>query len=103
MAVRVVTIFQPRDGKREEFLKEAAQAKEILTRLGARFRLGETMLGGPNTGQIIATTEFDDMAAYARYTEAAAADGPWREFLARSERADGNRILVSRTLVQDLL
>ena len=103
MAVRVVTIFQPRDGKREEFLKESVQAKEILTRLGARFRLSETMLGGANTGQMVATTEFDTMAAYSAFTEAAAADRPWREFQAKADRDDSSRTLVSRSLVQDVL
>ncbi len=103
MAVRAVSIFQPRDGKREEFLKESAQAKENLTRLGARFRLGEMVVGGPNTGQMVATLEFDDMAAYAAFIQARTADRQWQEFEAKTNRADGTRTLVSRSLVQDLL
>lgn len=103
MAVRTVTIFQPRDGKREEFLKEVAQAKDHLTRLGAQFRLGEMVLGGPNTGQMVVTTEFGDMVAYAAFMQASAADRQWQEFAAKANRADGTRTLVSRSLVQDLL
>ncbi len=103
MTVRAVSIFQPRDGKREEFLKEAGQAKEHLTRLGARFRLGEMVLAGPNTGQFVGTIEFDDLAAYAAFMQRSNADEQWREFQKRAERADGARILVSRTLVQDVL
>lgn len=103
MAVRAVTIFQPRDGKREEFLKEAGMAKEHLTRLGARFRLGEMVVGGPNTGQMVATLEFDDLAAYAAFTKASNADREWQDFQAKASRESGTRTLVSRALVQDLL
>jgi hypothetical protein len=35
--------------------------REILTRLGARFRLGEMVIGGPNTGQMVLTPEFRDL------------------------------------------
>ena len=103
MAVRAVVIFQPRDGKRGEFLKESAQAKENLTRLGARFRLGEIVVGGPNTGQMVVTLEFDDMAAYAAFMMTSNADKQWMEFQEKVNRADGTRTLVSRSLVQDLL
>ena len=102
MAVRAVSIFQPHDGKREDFLKEAAQAKQHLTRLGARFRLGEMVLGGPNTGQMVATIEFDDLAAYAAFMQTSGSDRDWQEFQAKAN-AGGTRSLVSRSLVQDLL
>ncbi len=46
MSVRAVSLFQPRDGKREDSLKEASQANEHLTRFGARFRLGEMVFDG---------------------------------------------------------
>jgi hypothetical protein len=103
MAVRQVSIFQPRDGKREEFLKEAATAKEHLTRLGGRFRVGEMAVGGPNTGQMVATLEFDDMGAYAAFVKLASADREWQDFQAKANRENGTRTLVSRALVQDLL
>ena len=103
MTVRAVTIFQPRDGKREEFLKELAQAKENLTRLGARFRAGEMVVGGPNTGQMVVTLEFEDLAAYAAFMQTSNSDKQWLEFRVKADRADGTRTLVSRTLIQDLL
>ena len=103
MAVRAVTIFLPRDGKRDDFLKEAAQAKENLTRLGARFRLGEMVVGGPNTGQMVVTLEFDDLAAYAAFMQASNSDRDWQDFQTKANRENGNRTLVARSLVQDLL
>ena len=103
MAIRATSIFQPRDGKRDDFIKEAAQAKEHLTRLGARFRLGEMVVGGPNTEQFVATLEFDDLAAYAAFMQKSNSDEQWRDFQKKAERADGSRTLVSRTLVQDVL
>ena len=103
MAVRAVSIFQPRDGKREDFLKEASQAMEHLTRLGARFRLGEMVLAGPTTGQFVATIEFDDLVAYAAFMQKSNSDEQWRDFQNKAERADGTRTLVSRSLVQDVL
>jgi hypothetical protein len=103
MAVRAVTIFQPRDGRRDDFLKEAGQAKEIVTRLGARFRLGEMVVGGPNTGQMVVTLEFDDLGGYAKFMQTSTADREWQEFQSKSNRENGSRTLVSRSLVQDLL
>ena len=103
MAVRFVTIFQPREGKRDEFLKEVAQAKEHLTRLGARFRLGEMVVGGPLTGQMVITLEFDTMGAYAAFMEARNSDKEWQEFQSKADRENGTRTLVSRALVQDLM
>ena len=103
MAVRFVTIFQPREGKRDEFLKEVAQAKEHLTRLGGRFRLGEMVVGGPLTGQMVITIEFDNLAAYATFIDARNADKEWQEFQRKADRENGTRTLVSRSLVQDLM
>jgi hypothetical protein len=103
MAVRAVTIFQPREGKRDDFLKEAGQAKEHLTRLGARFRLGEMVVGGPNTGQMVVTLEFENLAAYAAFMQSSNADREWQDFQTRANRENGTRTLVSRALVQDLL
>ena len=103
MAVRNVSIFQVRPGKRQAFLSDAAAAKKILQRLGARFRAGETTIGGPNTGNLVVSLEFDDMAAYAAFTQKAQGDSEWQAFQARvGGTADPTTTLVGRSLITDL-
>jgi hypothetical protein len=103
MAVRSISIFQIKPGRRQEFLKNAASAKKHLTRLGARFRMGESTIAGPNSGSIIAALEFKDIAAFAAFTAKAAGDKKWQAFQAKvAFGPDPATTLVSRSLVTDI-
>jgi hypothetical protein len=103
MAVRNVSIFRAHPGKRQAFLDDAAAARKILERLGARWRIAETTIGGPNTGNLIVSLEFNDMAAYAAFTQKAQGDSEWQAFQARVlGTADPTTSLVGRSLVTDL-
>ena len=103
MAVRNISIFQIKSGKRQEFLKNAAQAKKNLTRLGASFRMAETTIGGPNSGNIIVALEFKDIVAFAAFTAKAAGDKKWQAFQAKvAFGPDPATTLVSRSLVTDI-
>jgi uncharacterized protein (DUF1330 family) len=103
MAVRSVSIFQIHPGKRQDFLKNLAEAKKILERLGARYRVAQTTIGGPNTGNVVVALEFDDMAAFATFMQKAQGDSDWQAFQARTNDAtDPATTLVSRSLLTDL-
>jgi hypothetical protein len=102
MAVRSVSIFQPRPGRRQEFLKDAAAAKKMLERLGASFRIAETTVGGPNTGNIIVALEFKDIAAFAAFTQKAQGDAKWQAFQAKVSGPDPATTLVARSLITDI-
>jgi heme-degrading monooxygenase HmoA len=103
MAIRNVSIFQVHPGRRQEFLKEAAEAKKILERMGVSWRAAETMIGGPNTGSFVVALEFDDMAAFAAFTQKAQADSEWQAFQARlNGMSSPTRTLVSRSLLTDV-
>jgi len=103
VAIRTVSIFQVANGKRDQFLKESEQARAIASRLGARFRLGEMIIGGSQTGQMVVTQEFDDLAAYAAFMQKRAGDREWQDFQKTAHGAAAASALVSRALVQDLL
>lgn len=103
MPIRSVSIFQPRPGRRQEFLKNAAAAKKMLEGLGASFRIGETTVGGPNTGSIIVALEFKDMAAFATFTKKAQGDAKWQAFQVKVNGGpDPATTLVSRSLITDI-
>ena len=103
MAVRSITIFQIKPGRRQEFLKNAALAKKHLTRLGASFRMAESTIAGPNSGSIIAALEFKDIVAFAAFTAKAAGDKKWQAFQAKVALGpDPATTLVSRSLVTDI-
>lgn len=102
MAVRTVSVFQLVEGKRDQFLAEAEQARAIATRLGARFRLGEMVVAGPQTGQFVVTQEFDDLTSYAAFMQKRGADREWQEFQKTAHGNGASSVVVSRTLVQDI-
>ncbi len=103
MAVRSISIFQIRPGRRQEFLKNATEAKRNLTRLGASFRIAETTLGGPNTGSVIVALEFKDIAAFAAFTVKAQKDAKWQAFQTKVNGGpDPATTLVSRSLITDI-
>jgi hypothetical protein len=102
MAVRSVSIFHPHPGRRQEFLKDAAAAKKMLERLGASFRIAETTVGGPNTGNIIVALEFKDIAGFAAFTQKAQADAKWQAFQAKVSGPDPATALVARSLITDI-
>ncbi len=104
MAVRSISIFQPRPGRRQEFLKDAGAAKKMLERLGASFRIAETTVGGPNTGNIIVALEFKDMAAFAAFTQKAQGDAKWQAFQAKVNGGpDPATTLIARSLITDIV
>ncbi len=103
MAIRNVSIFQVHPGRRQEFLKEVAEAKKILERLGVSFRAAETIVGGPNTGNFVVALEFNDMAAFAGFTQKAQADSEWQAFQAKlNGTSSPTRTLLSRSLLTDV-
>ncbi len=103
MSVRNVSIFRPHPGRRQEFLNDAVAAKKILERLGGRWRAADTTFGGPNTGNIVVSVEFDDMAAFAAFTQKAQGDSEWQAFQARvTDSADPTTTLVGRSLLTDI-
>lgn len=103
MAVRSVLIFQVTPGRREDFLKQAAKAKSHFDRLGGRFRLAEIALGGPNSGHMVATVDYDDMAAYAAWMQKSHADSEWQKFQAEINNDEKPpRTQLSRALLVDI-
>ena len=103
MAVRTVSIFQVADGKRDQFIKESEQAKSISTRLGARFRLAEMVIAGPQTGQFVVTQEFDDLAAYSAFMQKRGGDREWQDFQKTAHGSGASSVVISRSLVQDVM
>ena len=58
---------------------------------------------GPNTGNLVVSLEFADMAAYAAFTQKAQADSEWQAFQARvAGSPDPTTTLVGRSLITDL-
>ena len=103
MAVRNVSIFQIQPGRRQDFLNNLATAKKVLERLGGRYRVAQTTFGGPNTGNVVVALEFDDMAAYAAFTQKAQGDSEWQPFQTRLNGVtDPTATVVSRSLLTDI-
>jgi hypothetical protein len=103
MAVRTVSIFQVADGKRDQFLKESEQAKAISSGLGARFRLGEMVIAGAQTGQFVVTQEFEDLGAYAAFMQKRGVDKAWQDFQKTVHGNGASSTVISRSLVQDVM
>ena len=77
MAVSTVTIWALNPGGGAQFFAAAAKAKAIHERLGAKVRVRQIAVGGPNTGQIVYTIEHANMAEYATFTDKLNVDAEW--------------------------
>ncbi len=103
MAVAVVTQWQVVQGRRAQFITEAGEAKSIHERLGGRVRMYGATLAGTNTGIITYVIEFDDLAAYAAFSQKLQADKAWLTFVARTiGGADPSARAVSQSLLSEI-
>src|SRR5262245_62134091 len=78
MTVATITQWRPTPGKQQELLANVAHAKQIHERLGARVRVWQSTMAGPNAGLLSYVMEFDDLAAYARTVEHMQTDSEWQ-------------------------
>ncbi len=103
MAVAVVTQWQVVQGRRAQFITEAGEAKPIHERLGGRVRMYGATLAGANTGMLTYVLEFDDLPAYAAFSQKLLADTAWLTLVARSiGSADPSARAVSQSLLSEI-
>ena len=66
MTVRGTNVFEVAPANLQAFVGLIPEARTISEKNGgANFRVFQTTVAGPNTGSILASVEFDNMAAYA--------------------------------------
>jgi hypothetical protein len=80
MAVATVVTWKVEPRRAADFVAKVVQAKKIHERLGAAsVNVYQNQIGGePNTA--IYVVGHEDMAAFARFSDAMAADSEWQEF-----------------------
>ncbi len=71
-------------GKREEFQAALADGIGIAVKHGAPpSRVWQVTVGGPTTGTVVVTTEYESMAAYGAFADKVAADPDWQALTGR--------------------
>jgi hypothetical protein len=67
--------LRPRPGRYDDAIGLITEGVKLADRHGARdIRLTQAATAGPNTGQLVVTCEFDNMAAYGAYLDDTLAD-----------------------------
>jgi hypothetical protein len=75
MAVVAVTTLTPKPDRYEDFLVDLGKAKAIVEKNGAKgVRVLAGVVAGEATGSLVLTCEFDDFAAYGRFTDTVLGD-----------------------------
>ena len=103
MTVATITQWRPTQGRQQELLASVARAKQIHERLGARVRVWQSTMAGPNAGLLSYVMEFDDLAAYARTVEQLQTDGEWQTFVREVlQAADPVATMVSNGMATEI-
>ena len=103
MAVVAVSQWQANPGRLADLIAAARLAPPVHLRYGGRSRLLTATVAGPNTGILTFITEFDDMAAYAKWSDGIGADPEWQALAAKHiTAADAPGKLISASLLRDL-
>lgn len=78
MTVSNLSQWQARPGRLNETLANAAAAKQIFEKLGAQVRAYQPLVAGPTTANHLGfVTEFETMAAYAKFVAAVRTNEQW--------------------------
>ena len=102
MAVAQVFQFRINPGRNQEFNAQVAEAKGHAERLGARVRVWQATMAGPNTGLVSYVIEHKDMAAFATFADKLAADSGWQAFVAKIFTANPTATAISAALANEV-
>jgi hypothetical protein len=85
MAAISVTVWKPRDGRRQDLLDAMGVAKKIHERLGGEVGVWGAAAGGNDPTAITYTIGHEDMAAYGKFAAAMADDDEWNTFMSAAQ------------------
>jgi Trp operon repressor len=103
MAVVQVATWSVEQGRMQDFLTNAATAKKIHERLGARVRVLQSFLAGEASGRVAYVIECADIAEWGSWTQKQQTDPEWQAFVAGVLSApDPGARLVSNSLASDI-
>lgn len=96
----VVNLFtwQVKPGRQAETMTAVANAKRLFEGLGARVRVYQPLVAGPNVSNLSFLTEFDTMSAYAKFTAAVRDNAEWQQQVAVINSAEAGATLVASRL-----
>jgi hypothetical protein len=101
VAVATVATFQVLPGKNQQFQANVAEGKKLHERLGGRVRVWQATIAGENSNSVLYVIEHDDLAAFANFTQKAAADSEVQAFTAKIQ-ANPSATWVSSSLVTEV-
>jgi len=99
MSVTNLISWLSKPGRRAEAMANVGNAKRILEGLGARVRVYQPLVAGPNAANLSFVSEFDTMSAYAKWLAAVQADAEWQALQQTSiNSAEPAATMVASTL-----
>jgi heme-degrading monooxygenase HmoA len=105
MSVYQMSRLRINPGRLEDFLAHQDAIKEINQRYGLKRRqILRTSIGGDDTGEVVIVSEFDDYAAWARWSEERSKDPEYERWRQATPAAnpDSPARLLSTVLMQDI-
>jgi hypothetical protein len=98
MSVTNLVTWQIKPGRQAETMAAVANAKRVFEGLGARVRVYQPMVAGPNVSNLSFLTEFDTFSAYAKFSTAVRDNAEWQQQLAVINSAEAGATMVASTL-----
>ncbi len=101
MTVMSVVTWRVKPGRMDDFLTNASQAQEVILRLATglnEHRYWRRVVGGPLTGDVLATFTYDSLTDWATTVEREAADPDFNALVAQGSGPDAPAELMARTV-----
>ncbi len=98
MSVTNLVSWQTKPGRQAETMAAVANAKRLFEGLGARVRVYQPLVAGPNVSNLSFVSEFDTMSAYAKFMAAIQSNAEWQQQLAVINSAEAGATMVASSL-----
>ncbi|MEZ4495063.1 MAG: NIPSNAP family protein [Dehalococcoidia bacterium] len=94
--------LRPIPGKADEFFADLQKGSAVGEKYGGKVRWFQSQVAGPNSGTVIVTTEFADLAALGAAMEKANADPDWQAVLAKGQSANASATILGVSILSEI-
>ncbi len=102
MSVRGVVTYEVPPEQTQDFLNLSKEAIGHIGRLGGKnIKLFQALVAGPNTGQVVLTVDFDDLAAWGTFNQTFNADRDAQALVQKFSTAGAGRV-IGRAIMNEI-
>ena len=96
-----VVLVSVESGNQDDYLAALKKAQPIFERLGLpAFRVWQSTLAGPNTGNTVVGVEYENLAAFAEGSGKLQADAEWQKWVENNQKKGISQVTSNSLMVE---